>query len=520
MQVIDNRILLFRTKQPEKYKIIPKHKIVAEPHPGVYDIAVKWGLQEARVLRNLGVRDVPSPIQGRYNWPGRYKPFKHQIQTASFLTMNQRSYCFNEPGTGKTLSCLWAADYLMLAGFVRRALVVCPLSIMDSAWLSDAIGSIIHRRAAIAHSSSMERRRDVVRGGAEIIICNYDGIPGIVDEINADGTFDLVILDEANYIKNSSTMRWKTLNSIITPNTWLWALTGTPAPQSPVDAFGLARLVTPHTVPKFVTAWKDKVMLKVTQFKWTPRKEAPALVHAALQPAIRFTKDMCLDLPPVLTTHRHVPLTTQQKLFYDKLKKNAVLKAAGEVVTAANAANVVNKLLQISAGAVYTDDHETLEFDCSPRLHALQEIIDETDRKVIVFANFRSSIDTISIHLKKEKIGHACITGDVTANDRSKIFAAFQTDPDLKLLVIQPQSASHGVTLTAADNVVFWGPVMSVETYIQCIARADRIGQTSTSVTVHHIYGSDIEKKMFDTLEKRVEQHNTIVDLYNDIVKE
>ena len=88
--------------------------------------------------------------------------------------------------------------------------------------------------------------------------------------------------------------------------------------------------------------------------------------------------------------------------------------------------------------------------------------------------------------------------------------------PDPRILVVQPQAASHGVTLTAADTVVFYGPVMSVETYLQCIARADRIGQTSTNVTVIHLQGSDIEKKMFKQLEKRVAGHDILLNLYKE----
>ena len=86
-------------------------------------------------------------------------------------------------------------------------------------------------------------------------------------------------------------------------------------------------------------------------------------------------------------------------------------------------------------------------------------------------------------------------------------------------MVIQPQSAAHGVTLTAADTVVFWGPVMSTETYIQCCARSDRKGQDSDKVTVIHIEGSDIERKMFKRLASRVKNNNLLVELYEEEIK-
>ena len=82
MQIVENKALVFRTRDPDKYSIIPRSKVVAE-NEGVYEMAVFWGLEEVRVLRNLGVKDVVSPITARYNWPGRHKPFAHQIETAS-----------------------------------------------------------------------------------------------------------------------------------------------------------------------------------------------------------------------------------------------------------------------------------------------------------------------------------------------------------------------------------------------------------------------------------------------------
>jgi SNF2 family DNA or RNA helicase len=519
MQIIENKALVFNTRNPEKYSIIPKHAIVGEQN-GVSQIAIKWGLDEVRVLRNLGVKNVPSPIRARYNWPGMYKPFEHQIETAEFLTLHPRAFVFNDPGTGKTLSALWAADYLMKIGKVRRCLILCPLSIMHDAWMNGVGKSIIHRSIIVAHHAQATRRIEMVQGDYEFVVVNYDGLNLIADEVVANGKFDLVIVDEANAYKNPSTKRWKSLNKILNPHSLLWMMTGTPASQSPVDAYGLARLVNPAGVPKFATAWRDKTMQKLTQFKWVPKKGAAEAVFEALQPAIRFTKEECTDLPPVLTETREIPLTPQQTKYYRLLKDKMVLQAAGETITAVNAAAGVSKLLQISAGAAYTDGHEVVEFDCMPRLSVLLEVLEETSRKVIVFAPFRHSIDTIHTHLLKNNIASEVVHGDVSVSKRTDIFKRFQTLPEPRILVVQPQAASHGVTLTAADTVVFYGPVMSVETYLQCIARADRIGQDSTKVTVIHLQGSDIEKKMFTQLEKRVRGHDILLSLYKEEVNQ
>ena len=519
MEIIDNRALLIRTRSPEKYAVIPDVRLVDEYDDGSSEILVRWRLNEVRVLRNLGVRKAPSPIVGRYAWPGRYKPAQHQIETAAFLTLHRRAFCFNEPGTMKTISALWAADYLMRIGEVRRVLVLCPMTIMHSAWLADISNSVIHRSAVVAHHSKASRRIELVQGDYEIVIANYEGLNLIAPEIKRDGRFDLVIVDEANAYKNPQTDRWKALASIIKPETYLWMMTGTPASQSPVDAYGLAKLVCPGNVPKFYSGWRDKVMLKVSNFKWIPRPEARQLVFDALQPAIRFNKADCLDLPPVVVETRQVEMTAQQKKYYEQIKTQMVVTAAGETITAVNAGVAVSKLLQISCGAALTDNQEVVEFDARPRLHALREVLEETDRKVIIFAMFRSSMDTIAQYLEKEGINAVQIHGDVSAGKRGQIIHDFQNTDRVRVLILQAQATAHGITLTAADTVVFFGPLMSVELYLQCIARADRKGQTSSSVRVIHLQGSPIEQKLFKAMHTKVSDHSLLVGLFDNEIK-
>jgi SNF2 family DNA or RNA helicase len=311
-----------------------------------------------------------------------------------------------------------------------------------------------------------------------------------------------------------TTQRWKSLNKIIGPETYLWMMTGTPASQSPVDAFGLAKLVNPEGVPKFFTAWRDKVMNKLTMYKWVAKPDAKDTVFEALQPAIRFTKAQCLDLPPVITMTREVPLTPQQAKYYNLLKDQMLFQAAGETISAVNAGVAVSKLLQISCGAAYTDDKEVVEFDASPRLAVLEEVLEETTRKVIIFALFTSTIQTIHRHLSKKNISADIIDGSVSPSKRGQIIHRFQNEPDPRVLVMQPAASAHGITLTAADTVVFYGPLMSVEQYIQCCARADRKGQDSDKVTVVHIQGSAIEKRMFKALEGKVSDNSLLTDMF------
>jgi SNF2 family DNA or RNA helicase len=510
MKIINGKALLLKLRNPNRVtETIPKSKAT-----GPHEVAVSWGVDEVQTLRSLGVK-APSPIAGRYDWPGRYKPMDHQKTTAEFMTLHKKSFCFNEQGTGKTASAIWAADFLMKQGKVRRALIICPLSIMDSAWRADLFEVAMHRTVDVAHGDA-KKRKQIINGGSEFVVINFDGVE-IVEEDIRNGGFDLIIVDEATHYKNAQSKRWKCLNRLVTDDTWLWMMTGTPAAQSPLDAFGLAKLVNPTAVPRYFGSFRDQVMMKITQFKWMAKPGATEAVYNALQPAIRFTKEECLDLPDMTYVKRQVELTRQQKKYYNELKNKLVMEAAGEEVTAANAAIVMNKLLQISAGAVYTDDGSTLEFDIKNRYNVLREVIDESSQKVLVFVPFRHTIDVLVGKLRKDGFTTEVIRGDVPATKRTEIFKRFQETPDPKILVIQPQSAAHGVTLTAANTVVWWGPTSSLETYAQANARVHRSGQKHPC-TVVQLQGSAVEKHVYALLDNRINVHTKIIDLYKQIL--
>ena len=388
---------------------------------------------------------------------------------------------------------------------------------MQSAWQADLFKFAVHRKVDIAYGDRLKRRA-IIEGDADFVIINYDGVEIVADAIAA-GEFDLVIVDEANAYKTVTTQRWKTLNKIITSDTWLWMMTGTPAAQSPTDAFGLAKMCVPGNVPRFFGAFRDKTMVNITKFKWIPRPDAGDTVFAALQPAIRFTKEDCLDLPEVTHVFRDAPLTAQQDKYYKLLKKEMLMVADGEEISTVNAAVNLNKLLQISGGAVYSDTGSVIEFDVSNRLKVITEVIEESSNKVLVFVPFTHTIELLSSHLRGAGIVCDIINGAVPVGKRTEIFKRFQETEYPKVLVIQPQAAAHGVTLTAADTIIWYSPVTSIETYLQANARIDRQGQKN-KMTIVHIKGSPVEARLYAMLQTKLEVHDKLIDLYNNEVKE
>lgn len=517
MEIVDGKALRIRVRNPDRFTaVLPKSHYEGEVAPGVHELLVHWGYDESLVLKNLGVKGVPSPINRNYKWPGMYKPMQHQRETAEFLTLHRRAFCFDEAGTGKTLASAWAADYLMTIGQVKRVLVICPVSIMQAAWQQDLFKGLMHRTVGIAHGTKEQRVR-VVNSDLEFVIINFDGVQVVEEELKAGG-FDLIIIDEAAYVKNYAAKRSKAILRLLGPDTRIWLMTGTPAAQSPEDAYGLAKLVSPDRVPKFFGAWRDMVMQKINMYKWIPRARAKDIVHAALQPAIRHTKEECLDLPDIMYVDRMIPLTKQQEKYYKILKEQMLATAAGEEITAINAAALLNKLLQLSCGSAYTEGGGVVEFDVKPRLDALDDLIQESTNKVIVFAPFKHTIALLEKDLAARGYTTATISGDVSSTKRGEIFSAFQYQPDPKVIIIQPQAAAHGVTLTEASTVVWFGPTTSLEIYLQANARAHRKGQKN-KVTVVHLYGSPAEEKLYKALSTRGAAHIELLDLYRSVIE-
>tara|TARA_R110000824_G_scaffold63536_9_gene167023 strand:- start:5171 stop:6724 length:1554 start_codon:yes stop_codon:yes gene_type:complete len=511
MEIIDNKALVIKTRRPHLITDRIKKSAVVDESEGLYDVAVSWGLKEAQTLAKLRIADIPSTIDRDYTWTGKFTPFDHQKETSAFFTLHPKAFCFNEQGTGKTASVIWAADYLMKRGDIKRVLILCPLSIMKSAWQQDLFKFAMHRTCSVAYGDAKARTK-IINAGAEFVIINYDGVR-VVQDVIINGGFDMVVVDEASAYKNAQTNRWRTLKKVTENISWVWMLTGTPAAQSPVDAYGMAKLINPDNTPKYFGQFRDQVMLKVSKFRWVPKPNAIKTVHKVLQPAIRFERDQCLDLPPVTTVNREAPLTPQQRKYYKTLKKQMMLTAAGESVTAVNAATSLNKLLQISGGAVYTDTREVIEFDVHNRLNVVLEVIEEASHKVLIFIPFTHTIELLDDFLTKNNISCAIINGKVPPHKRSDIVKKFQEEPEPQVLLIQPQAAAHGLTLTAANTVVWYAPVTSVETYLQANARINRPGQYNP-MTVVHIQGSEVENKLYSMLQNNILNHSKIIDLY------
>jgi len=449
-----------------------------------------------------------------YSWPGPFTPFEHQKATTKFLLLNDRCFCLNDMGTGKTSSALWAADFLMQYGFIRKVLVVGPLSTIDRVWADEAFKVLMHRQTVVLHGAA-EKRRKLYNSSWDIAIINYDGVNVLYDELMNDDELDLIIVDEASFYRNGQTARYKNFKKLTDKVSRLWMLTGTPCPQEPTDAYALAKLVDDTKVPRFFGTFRMNTMYKVSQFKWVPRRDGYDKAFEVLKPAIRYKKEDCgLDLPPMTVQSWEVNMSPKQKRAYTQMQKEMKLAfSSGDPLTAVNAADKINKLRQIACGVTRdTNTGEYLVIDYKPRLEATLDAIRNAGAKVIVVVPFKGMVYDLASQINPH-YSTAVINGDVPRKMRNEIITQFRSTPDPHVLLVHPKVMAHGLTLTEADTMVFYAPIYSNEEARQIVERINRPGQ-KRSMTVVRLGATALEWEIYGSLDKRAEGEDYLLDLY------
>lgn len=504
---------------------------------------VPHALDETRVLRNMGI-EAPSPIAYYYGWPkfkGIHEPFSHQRETAAFSTLYKRCYILNDMGTGKTDSALWAADYLMSlieharqVSTIRKVLVCSPLSTIQRVWGDAVFQTFGHRSFAVLHGTA-ERRRKKFAEDHDIYIVNHHGLEIICDvkwemkkgkKRRITGAkflrddIDLVIIDELAVFRNAQTDLHRVLKYAIKPHHWVWGMTGTPTPEAPTDAYAQCKLVTPETVPDYFTTFRNMTMQQLGPYKWIPRKEATEVVFKAMQPAIRFKRDDCIDLPPCTSVERECELSPTQQHHFTDIMQRLFTEVEGSGIKAVNEGVKMIKLLQAACGVLYAegeDGRKTIEIDPKPRIELLNEIIEEAGQKVIVFAPFTGVIQTLCGHLSKHWTCEK-VYGGVSSAERSRIFGNFQSKPDPHVLIADAGCMAHGLTLTEANTIVWYAPIMSNDEYTQANARITRPGQVNHQYIVH-MSATAFERRMYKRLMEKTKVQGVLLEMVEQGLK-
>lgn len=532
---IQNQALLIRTKMAKLVAMSVPRSAIAE-----YDengnpsaVLVRWELEQMQKCADIGVT-VLSPMIRDYEFTGRYKPYVHQLKICSFLTTNKRALCFADMGTGKSLAVVHCIKYLLSIGEIKRALIIAPLSTLTRTWVDEFFNVDPSITVTKLHGNKA-KRIELAANGAQVHVINYEGISVIHNEIKANN-YDCVVIDEVTSYSNHESKRWKEAYNLFKDTKYVWGLTGTPILRGVIAAYGQAALVVPHNV-KFRSFWefRNSVQRKINDFLWVDRPEAHDIAFSMLRPAISIKKKDCIDLPSMVHVYREVELDKGQKAFYVKLKEESLVKDELMQVTAVNAAVLAGKLIQVATGCIYDDDGRALEFDVSGRINETIDFIQKARNeastadkgKTIVFAPFKHTAALIRKKLseakivvdgKERKIKAEIIDGDVSAKRRDDIFGRFKEDNSLDVIVAIPQTMSHGLTLTNASCIVWFGPCTSAETYAQACNRIDRPGQTE-SMTIVHLYSTPAEWKLYSNLRENKKSENYLLTFYKDFLR-
>lgn len=508
---------------------IPHHIPTAQAINGRY-VAMPATLQNLQIMRLFGY-PVIRPLAD-YDFPRHRKavpePFSGQVETANFLAVNPRACDLSDMGAGKTLSALWASDAVFRDYAKRgervRAIVAAPLSTMQDVWMNAITTHFMgRRRAAILHGSEGDRLA-ALNQDVDWYIINHDGIKvgckfidagprrpprielsGFAAALQDRNDIRAAIIDEVGAFRDSTSNRSRAAKLILAGRDHLWLLTGTPTPTSPVDAFGIAKLLN-NAKGKTLTGWRRETMFQLDRFKWKPKAGAHDEAMNLLSPYIRFPVDLKVSLS---VQTRHAELSREQLKLMRELKREFILEFQRDRVSAVNSAALRSKLIQICCGAVYDDKHNEHLIDVAPRLSALREIIDEAG-KCLVFAPFTSAVNLLKSGLKN--FSTEIIIGDTPPKERTRIMQAFQMEDNPRVILANAEPISRGQTLTAACVTVWWGPIDKSETYTQANRRTFRPGQTR-NCTVVNLAGSDVEKEAYRRLKEQESMQGLLLKL-------
>lgn len=461
--------------------------------------------------------EAPAPILSYYDWEGG-TPFSTQMTTAALTTSHYRAYVLSDMGTGKTKAALWSWRYLNRIGAAGKMLVVAPLSTLSFTWGREAFATLPGVKTVVLGGSGMvkdKRLRLLADKQAQIFVINHEGVSVIAKELAARDDIDTLVLDELAVYRNHGSLRSRQMRAFAQRFKWVWGMSGRPMPNAPTDVWAQCRILTPQTIPQFFTHAQTQLMTRINQFKWVPKRTAIETAYSWMQPNVRFALDDVVELPPFVSRVIDIELTPQQAQAYRKLSNDMVALINEKKITAANAGVAMGKLLQVSAGYVYTKNPDYVTLDSSTRKDAFRELIEEAPGKLLVFAPWRHLIDNLSWLLSEpgESVEHAVIHGDI--RNREEIFHDFQSTDRYRVLLCHPECVHHGLTLTAASTIIWYSPVASLEVYEQANARIRRPTQLRKQQFLH-LQSTAVERRIYSLLRNKQKTQDEFLAMIRD----
>ncbi|WP_222987705.1 SNF2-related protein [Psittacicella hinzii] len=537
----ESKLYVWTKLTREIKQVIPEAVIYENPDQSSEDtiVEVEWTFENAQRLADIKATTL-SPIlkSSEYDWPGSLTPFEHQYKISAFLSVHKSCFCLADMGTGKTLATLHAINYLYRIGQIKKVLIVCPLSVMRDAWQSTLQDMNTDLEAQILYASTKKRRIELIAAStAQIHIINPDGVEVIQEQL-IDQHYDLIIIDELTTYKTHSTARWRHLNKVTKYAKYIWGITGTPVPNTPLEAYGQILMVAPQNLEGISFSSFKGMMNYNLNLKFLNSstnniddlrnnvETSLELVYKYFNPAIRIKKEDCLDLPDLVNIHVYCELSPQQNAMIKQLRDNGIVQLRnGGNISPANGAATVGKIIQACCGAVYDNNKEIISLNNKSRIQEAIKLIEtaKSERtefnkgKTLIFVPYKSILDILYDELST-KFKVAKINSDVREKERADIFNRLQNTDDLDVLLAIPTTMSHGITATSASLIIWFAPIHSCETYIQACNRINRAGQTQ-KMTIAHLYGHEIEMKIYKSLETKQLNLSILLNFYKEFIR-
>ena len=428
----------------------------------------------------------------------------YQLAMRDFLTQNQLAYCTVGMGLGKTATTLMALNELFRDGAIRSALIVAPLRVAQMTWPNEIEKWDQFRWMEVEHL-----KKTTPSGNAQIYLINYERLPELT---NLDFC-DVVIFDEITRAKNHNSRRIKPFRALLKPWHWRWGLTGTPRPNSILDLFAQIRLLDGgKRLGSAYSLFKERWCYPTDymRYNWVPRPGAEEKIYSLIQDiTLTLRSSDYLDIADTEVIDHFVKLPSKAEEIYKKLEKDFLARINSKDITAANAAVLVNKLLQVCGGAIYAEDRSTQVIH-EEKILALRSLVATLREPVLVACQFVHEAQRIC-----DVMSNAVHSSEIKGNLEDE-----WNSGHIEVLVADPRSLGHGLNLQKGGRIVIWySPTWSRELYDQFNARVARKGQDRTPRVYRLLVPETMDEVVVETLREKGDGQNAMMQIMSNYRK-
>jgi SNF2 family DNA or RNA helicase len=439
-----------------------------------------------------------------------FSPHDYQAYAIDYIETHPVAAVLLDMGLGKTVISLTAIADLLFDSFeAHRILVVAPLRMARDTWPAEIEKweHLQHLTFSVVVGTPKERRAALM-AGADITIINRENLQWLIESSGFPFDYDMVVIDELSSFKNHKSKRFQALMKVRPKVKRIIGLTGTPSSNGLMDLWAEFKLLDMgQRLGRFITQYRNDYFLPdkrngqiIYSYKPMPYAE-DAIYRKISDMTISMKSTDHLKMPELVSSRYEVKLSEAEAQRYEDLKQELILQLPEGEVTAANAASLTGKLVQLANGAIYNDDGDIVEFH-SAKLDALEDLIEAANGKPLLVAYwFKHDLQRIKQRFDVREIKSS---KDISDWNSGKIPVA----------VIHPASAGHGLNLQAGGSTLIWfGLTWSLELYQQTNARLWRQGQTAGTVVIQHIITKGtIDERILKALSLKELTQNSLID--------